>query len=238
MHTRPFKLRMQQKMKLANAGKNTDFYTAGGLHVYFKDDFFNEDIDVEEVVDKVESVLAPHLLDEVDMIIFGHFDEFEERSINAFYDNGALYVSNVQHDFDDLYDDLIHEISHSLEPAHGWEIYGDQKVKEEFLRKRKYMHDILWKSGFKAPESFFTNIDYDKEFDMFLYEDVGYNNLSELLVGLFINPYAATSLREYFATGFTDFYLHSNHATLQKVSPELYKKLLVLQDPKKLDSAS
>ena len=50
-------------MKLANAGQNKDFYTAGGLHVYFKDDFFNENIDVEEVVGKVESVLAPHLLD-------------------------------------------------------------------------------------------------------------------------------------------------------------------------------
>jgi hypothetical protein len=85
MHTHLSKLKMPQQMKLANAAPNTDFYTAGGLHVYFKDDFFNEDIDVEEVVGKVESVLAPHLLDEVDMIIFGHFDEFEERSIMVRY---------------------------------------------------------------------------------------------------------------------------------------------------------
>lgn len=219
------------------ANKNTDFYTANGLHVYFKDQFFNDNIDVEEVVGKVEATLAPHLLDEVDMIIFGHFDEFEERSINAFYDSGALYVSNVQNDFADLYDDLIHEISHSLENAHGWKIYGDQKVKDEFLRKRQYMHDILWKAGFKAPKSFFMNTEYDKEFDMFLYEDVGYNNLSNLLTGLFISPYAATSLREYFATGFTDFYLHSDHSALEKVSPQLYQKLLILQDPKKLDTA-
>ena len=49
------------------------------------------------------------------MIIFGWFDEFEERSLNAFYEGGTLYVSNIQDDFMDMYDDIIHEISHSLE---------------------------------------------------------------------------------------------------------------------------
>ena len=98
------------------------------------------------------------------------------------------------------------------------------------------MHDLLWTAGYKAPLSFFMEIEYDKEFDMFLYEKVGYDKLSSLLMGLFISPYAATSLREYFATGFTDFYTHPDHKTLQKVSPQLYKKIILLQDSKKLDS--
>ena len=55
-------------------------------------------------------------------------------------------------------------------------------------------------------------------------------------MGLFITPYAATSLKEYYATGFTEFYLDSNHNFLQKVSLELYKKLLLIQDPEKLDN--
>ena len=73
--------------------------------------------------------------DEVEMIMVGWFDEFESRDINAFYKDGALYISNIQDSAQDMYDDIIHELSHSLEGAHGYEIYGDQKIKEEFLRK-------------------------------------------------------------------------------------------------------
>ncbi len=89
------------------------------------------------------------------MIIIGWFDEFEERSLNAFYDGGTLYISNIQDDFMDMYDDIVHEVSHSLEEPHGYFLYGDRKIENEFLRKRKYLHDILWKMGYKIPLSSF-----------------------------------------------------------------------------------
>ena len=77
----------------------------------------------------------------------------------------------------------------------------------------------------------------NEEFDMFLYEKIGYDKLSNIMKGVVITPYAATSLREYFATGFTEFYLHPDeHEFLQKVSPALYKKLLILHNPEKLDN--
>jgi hypothetical protein len=224
-------------MNLPKESTKKDFYTGAGLHVYFKDDLVNDNVDVESVVSKVESTLPHHLRSEVEMIIIGQFDEFEERSINAFYDSGALYVSNVQYDNEDLYDDLVHEISHSLEGPYGYDIYGDERVKKEFILKREHLYNILWKAGYKAPRAFFDNIEFDQEFDEFLHQEIGYDKLATLMRGLFINPYAATSLREYFATGFTDFYLHPEHSDLQQVSPQLYKKLLVLHDPKKLDTA-
>ena len=81
------------------------------------------------------------------------------------------------------------------------------------------------------------NPEYNQEFDLFLYEKVGYDKLSNIAQGIFINPYAATSLREYFATGFTEFYVHPDeHGFLKRVSPQLYKKLVSLHDPKKLDN--
>jgi len=221
----------KQKMLLE---QQTDFYTSTGLHVFFKDPI--ENVDVEKVISKVESVVPMHLLSEVEMIIIGWFDEFEERKLNAFYKDGTLYVSNIQDDENDMYDDLIHEIAHSIESALGYEIYGDQKIKDEFLRKRKYLYDLLLSKGYRAPLSVFTNTEYDKEFDMFLYQKIGYDKLSDLMMGLFITPYAATSLREYYATGFTEFFLDSNHNFFRKVSPELYKKLLLIQDPEKLDN--
>jgi hypothetical protein len=227
---------IQQKQKRL-IEQQTDFYTPTGIHVYFKDPVENEDINVETVVGDIESVVPDHLLSEVEMIIVGWFDEFEERSINAFYDGGTIYVSNIQNDFMDMYDDIIHEISHSLEEPHGYFLYGDKKIELEFLRKRKFLHDILWEKGFKAPISVFMELEYNKEFDMFLYEKVGYNKLSTLVEGIFISPYAATSLREYYATGFTEFYINPDgHGFLQKVSPELYKKLILLQSPEKLDN--
>ena len=215
--------------------QQTDFYTSTGLHVFFKDPV--ENVNVEKVISKVESKIPLHLLSEVEMIIVGWFDEFEERSLNAFYDGGTLYISNIQDDFMDMYDDIVHEISHSLEEPHGYFLYGDKEIENEFLRKRKYLHDVLWKMGYKIPLSVFMDPEYNEEFDMFLYEKIGYDKLSTIVAGIFISPYAATSLREYFATGFTEFYTHPDtHGFLKKISPELYKKLFYLQNPEELDN--
>jgi hypothetical protein len=227
-------IRQRQKQLLESVN---DFYTASGIHVFFKEPLSNKDIDVEEIINKIESKIPSHLLQEVEMIIVGWFDEFEERSLNAFYDGGTLYISHIQDDAFDMYDDLVHEISHSLEEPHGYFLYGDKKIEQEFLRKRQHVYDILWKMGIKIPKAVFMNTEYDKEFDMLLYQKIGYDKLTTVMAGIFITPYAATSLREYFATGFTEFYIHpDSHGFLKKVSPALYQKLILLQNPEELDN--
>ena len=216
--------------------KNDNFYTPTGIHVYFKDDMM-ADVDVESVVAKVESQLPHHLLQEVEMIIVGQFDEFVERDINAFYDSGTLYISNFQDDEADMYDDIVHEIAHSLEQPHGFYLYADDKIKDEFLGKRKRMHDLLWKMGYKVPSSLFMNVEFDQEFDDLLHKKIGYDKLASILRGLFVNVYSATSLREYFATMFTEYYLDSNHDFIKTVSPMTYQKIFALQDPETLDNS-
>jgi hypothetical protein len=54
-----------------------------------------------------------------------------------------------------MIDDIIHEIAHSLESPYGYELYGDQDVKDEFLRKRKRLHDKLWALDYKGPLKLF-----------------------------------------------------------------------------------
>ena len=218
------------------AEQKMDFYTPLGIHVYFKDPIANKKVDAEKVVARLEGTLPQHLLQEVEMIIFGYFDEFKERKLNAFYDAGTLYITPDQDDNDDLFDDLVHEVAHSVESPFGSLIYGDQKLKEEFLSKRRNLYNILWQMGYKLPEKVFMNPEYDEEFDMFLLEQVGYDKLEIVTQGMFIRPYAATSLAEYFATGFAEYYLDPNHNHLKRVSPQLYRKLSQLQDPKKLDN--
>lgn len=212
--------------------KQNNFYTPSGIQVFTRDPLINDDVDMDSVVARFESLLPDHIRDEVEMIIVGYFDEFGERDINAFYKDGALYVSNFQSNGDDLLDDLVHETAHSLEDAQGHFIYGDRKLEKEFLRKREHLYNLLWEMGFKAPRDMFMDTEYDQEFDEFLHQDVGYDKLSGVLKGVFVTPYAATSLREYFATAFTEFYLYpDSHGYLRKVSPELYKKLTQLHLP-------
>ena len=216
--------------------KQIDFYTPGGIHVYFKDPVKNPDVDVENVISSVESKIPHHLLGEIEMIIVGWFEEFEERDINAFYKDAMLHISNEQDDNDDMIDDIIHEVAHSVEENYGYQIYGDSLIKDEFLLKRRRLHDELWSLGFKKPMSFFNDLEYSEEFDNFLLNDVGYDKLNIICNGLFINAYAPTSLREYFAIAFTDFYMMTDdHNTLKKVSPAVYKKISELNSKDLVD---
>ncbi len=213
-----------------------DFYTPSGIHVYFKDKIDNDKVDVEKVIGKVESKIPHHLLSDIEMVIVGWFKEFEERDINAFYKDAILHISNEQDDINDMVDDIIHEVAHSVEELFGYDIYSDNKIKNEFLNKRARLHDELWSLGYKIPKSYFKNVEYDIKFDNFLLNDVGYDKLNVICVGLFINAYAPTSLREYFATGFTDFYMRpDDHETLKKVSPKLYEKIFKLNSEDSLD---
>ena len=218
---------IQQRQKMLEETKN--FYTTNGIHVYTKDKMMNDEVDIEKVAAKLESILPDHIRDGVEMIIVGAFDEFEERDLNAFYKDGALYVSNIQSDNEDLLDDLVHETAHSVEEQYGMELYADQKLKDEFSRKRIHLYHMLEKMGFNPRYGNFIETEYDEDFDKYLLHDIGYDKLSEILKGVMVTPYAATSLREYFATGFTEFYLYpDSHEYLKKTSPELYKKLVQL----------
>lgn len=207
-----------------NNNKVNNFYTSTGIHVYVKDPLTNG-LDMEEIVSVVENRIPKKFLAEVEMMIVGDLEEFEDRKINAMYKDGCLYITNEQDDADDLIDDIIHEIAHSLEEPFGLEIYGDKKLSSEFLNKRGQLRSILWTHDYKTQLNFFMNTEYDIEFDDFLLNKVGYDKLSILMQGLFISPYAATSLREYFATGFTDFFMEPDHRLLKSVSPILYKKI-------------
>ena len=210
-----------------NNNKVNNFYTSTGIHVYVKDPLTNG-LDMEEIVSIVENRIPKKFLAEVEMMIVGDLEEFEDRKINAMYKDGCLYITNEQDDADDLIDDIIHEIAHSLEEPFGLEIYGDKKLSSEFLNKRGQLRNILLQHGLKTQLNFFMNTEYDIEFDDFLLNKVGYDKLSILMQGLFISPYAATSLREYFATGFTDFFMEPDHRLLKSVSPILYKKIVKL----------
>ena len=60
---------------------------------------------------------------------------------------------------------------------------------------------------------------------MFLYKKVGYDIMRATTADLFHSPYAATSLREYFANGFEAFFLKEELSRLKFSSPKLFMKI-------------
>ena len=214
------------KKSLQESQKIRREYTLHGRIYVYVQDFLPENVEIVEVIEAIENYLPPHITKEVDTIFIGSNAELEGKEVTAMYDSGAIYVTNQQDSVDDMVDDIIHEIAHSLEQPYGFALYSDGVVEKEFLGKRLKTYDLLQAWDFVSPKSrpAFMNVEYDESFDKLLYKKIGYERLAQLLAGVYITPYAATSLREYFATGFEDYFLRDVRY-LKKISPKLFDKI-------------
>jgi hypothetical protein len=204
----------------AKRGKKLqDAYNIGGTPVFIKDRL-PDNVNFDFVVKYIESRVPYRLMKGMDIIYIGQFEEFKRRDINAYFEDGALYISNEQDDEMDLIDDIVHEMAHSVEREFGGYIYTG-RIEKEFEAKRRRLYDMLKTYGYGVSPVFKVKMEYDKEIDEFLYKEVGYEALGNLVNGLFPSPYSVTSLREYFAMGFEEYFL-GDLKYLKKVSPTLY----------------
>jgi len=195
------------------------------IQIYIKDPLINN-INLVDVMKRLETVIPVHLVSEVDSIFIGFFEEFDDRNINAMFKDGAIYLSSDQDNEEDILDDLVHEIAHSLETPYGGIIYGDKKIEKEFAHKRMKLYQILESEGLNPNRKIFKDLEFSNEMDDYLYHTVGYDRLNFIVssYGLFVSPYAATSLQEYFANGFEHFFL-DDRKNLYNCCIELYKKI-------------
>ena len=180
---------------------------------------------ISKLLPKNEFENEVELVKDLDAIYIGQFEELSKREIQSFFLDGAIFISNNFPNEDKMIETLIHEVSHCVENSYKEFLYSDGKLKEEFLGKRKTLYRLLsdyLKPGIGLED--FLDIDYNEEFDNFLYKDIGYDKLSKIINGLFPTPYSTTSLREYFAMGFEE-YFSGDVANLKKVSPKLFNKI-------------
>ena len=198
------------------------------VNIFIKDSL-PDHIDVDFVIRYAAKRLPNHVLSNIDIIYVGHFQDLVDRDVNALWQNGAIYITNDQDSEMDMIDDLIHEIAHSNEKQYEQIIYEDGKLEQEFLERRKKIAFILKDKGYGIPTGFIYNPDYDKNIDDYLYEKVTYNVLWQLVSGIFPSPYAITSLREYWAKGFEQFYMGQKQ-NLKETSPVLFSKLMQLNN--------
>jgi len=193
------------------------------------------DIDLNAVLQTIEQSLPQKFIETtgVEMILIGQFDDLSQRQIQSVWkkDQGAIYVTNEQDSNEDMIDDLIHEFAHAVEDQYGFEIYSDDHIEQEFLQKRRHLHDVLKAHGYDVNLQNFLKTSYNVEFDNLLYKEIGYEKLSFLTMGLLLSPYAATSIREYFASGFEEYFLPTgDRASVKMMSPSVYQKIEILME--------
>ena len=212
---------IQESVKRSN--KLKDHYKMQEIDIFIKDQLPSH-IDPDLVFSTFSKLIPSHLLTGVDIIYVGEFDVFKEKKVNAVFQDGAIYVSNEQDSNQDMIDDIIHELAHSVEEKFTQYIYNENDLKNEFMGKRKRLYDILNSYDYNPPSSIRTVFHYDEEIDMYFYKKVGYEAMWNLVNGLFPSPYSTTSLREYFAVGFEQYFM-GEKAMIKKYCPVLYSKI-------------
>jgi hypothetical protein len=202
-----------------------EFLMKEGMQVFIKDKI-DGNIDIKNILDVIGSYIPSYLMNEVDSIYIGLFDQLIKKETSAAYKDGAIYVSSEQQDEQNIIDDIVHELAHSLESPHGYLIYGDGELEEEFISKRKALYNILKEENLNPNLNLFLEVDYNTKMDNYLYKEVGYDRLNFIVSSytIFTSAYPATSLREYFASGF-EYYFLEDASYLAKISPILYKKI-------------
>ena len=208
---------------LEKVKNTTRHFNFGGVPVFQRDDLPSE-IDGQAVFRSVENLIPSKFFDGLKGVEIGHQEMFDNRDANALYKDGVFYITNEQDNAADLIDDIVHEFAHHVEMLYPEEIYSDRKLIKEFLKKRAELEFELRSEGYWTQEYNFKNLKYDKDFDTFLYKRVGKSLLKMITSGMFVRPYASISLREYFATGFEQYFL-GNKEKVKQTSPELFNKI-------------
>tara|TARA_R110002110_G_scaffold351848_1_gene561831 strand:- start:596 stop:1045 length:450 start_codon:yes stop_codon:yes gene_type:complete len=123
------------------------YYLNSEIPVWTEDPL-SDTVNLKQVLEKVESLIPSAFLKYVQAVRIGMFDEMIERSVNALYKDGVLYITNIQDNNQDIIDDMVHEISHAVEQNNSDIIYDDGEIQQEFLGKRKRLYNLLKSEGF------------------------------------------------------------------------------------------
>ena len=198
------------------------YFHIHSIPVYFKDGLTKK-INMDSVCKRTANILPPFYFKNVSALSVGQYDTLDDRAVDSVFDKKIIYLTNVQDDEDDIIENIIHEVAHSLEEVYSETIYGDGLLKKEFLKKRKQLYNEL-STKFSIEDRYFRKTEYSKTLDTLFYKKIGYDTLSYFTEPLFVSPYSATSLREYFSEGFENYYMGQQQLVME-LCPELYNKI-------------
>jgi hypothetical protein len=219
-------IKNSQESSFINEMKAAQTKLHNHIDIYIKN-ALPKGFDLEGVLTKIEQVLPQSLMADIDAIIIGDFELLKSRDMDAVYEDGAIYMTNDQNGEEDMFDDVVHEVAHAVEKNFGMAIFGDGQLETEFINKRRVLYSTLNAHGIANLSMYdYINPEYDKKFDKFLYKTVGYDKLRHIVGGLYLSPYAATSLSEYWANGFEALFSGEDPKYIKQICPSLYAKLI------------
>jgi hypothetical protein len=178
---------------------------------------------IEEILDRLQKVLPPQLASGLDYVLISKSNYMEDRDVEAVYKDGIIYMTPEMQDTEEALLSMVHEIAHLVEEEHP-DIYLDETIETEFIGKRRKLEQILIAHDIDTQGQDFQKTEYCEKFDDFLYLQVGYPVLRGLASGLFLSPYAATSVREYFADAFEEYFIRDSKY-VKLISPSVYFKI-------------
>ena len=177
------------------------------------------------LVAELRRIIGSRSIQHLKAIKVGDFSFLNDQNYKSYYKDGIIYLSSGVGFIEELIDNFFHELAHSYEKVFYDKIYGDGFLKKEFLNKRSKLRDVITMyEGGMAPPVDFTEINYSRQLDDYLVNTIGYDKLWQYCSGIFSNPYAATSLREYFASGFEKV-ARGDAVFLDRLCPVLYNKV-------------
>ena len=115
--------------------------------------------DMPEFCTEAEEVLYSPLLANVDVVYVGDSRELAGR--NAAYSNGAIYMTNQEPTVNDMLENFVHEVAHSLEETYGTLIYSDDLI-NEFKGKRARLYHLLTGAGYHISPQLYGFTEYNK----------------------------------------------------------------------------
>jgi hypothetical protein len=179
--------------------------------------------DLESVISSIQKSIPTSLVKDLDYIFVANSDYLKERDLDSVFVDGMIYASPEMESTDEALLTIVHEIAHSVEESFP-QIYEDETIETEFINKRIKLMQILNAHDIETAGHDFVSTEYEEKFDDFLYLQVGYPLLRNLTSGLFMSPYAATSVREYFADAFEEYFLRDPMG-VKLIAPAVYYKI-------------
>ncbi len=178
---------------------------------------------IEGILGKLQKTLPQQLVTGLDYILISKSNYMQDREVEAIYKDGIIYMTPEMEDTNEALLSMVHEIAHLIEEEHP-DIYLDETIETEFIGKRNKLDQILIAHDIDTQGQAFQKTEYCEKFDDFLYLQVGYPVLRGLASGLFLSPYAATSVREYFADAFEEYFIRDSKY-VKLISPSVYFKI-------------
>ncbi len=181
--------------------------------------------DVAQVIRDLEDRVPDHFLTHLQIISIDRFPDLEKDQLLSDYNNNEIRILSTLR-AEEMFSAMLHEIAHHVETLYNQDIYGDGSIISEFLGKRDNLYRRIAGKFAAVDQKMFRTIEFDDRLQDLFYETIGLDAMTNFVLGLFPSPYAAVSVKEYWAIGFENFITdqYSNDFT-KRISPNLYKKL-------------